>query len=328
MDRRAIIRTIGSLVVLAAPRIAKAQTKTSVRRIGELDPGEPESAEYLEDDRAARRKLGWIEGQNLLVERRYARGRADLLRPLAEELVRLRVELIVTGGTAATLAAKSVTNTIPIVFNSAGDPVRTGLVTSLGRPGGNVTGYSLVETEISAKRLALLHECVPAIQRVGVLQNPLSAPYYRATREGLEAAFRSLGLQPIFIEVAVASDLASAVAEVARRGGQGLLVSADALFEDNKSELMDAVLVHALPMATYDMLIPEVGALVSYDRLGSEQQERVAALIDRILRGAKPGDLPVAQPTKFRLIVNLKTAKALRLTIPQSLLVRADEVIR
>lgn len=328
MDRRLIIRTIGSLVVLTAPRIARAQTRGAVRRIGELDPGEPESADDLEDDRAARRKLGWIEGQNLLVERRYARGRTDLLRPFAEELVRLRVELIVTAGTAATLAAKSVTNTIPIVFNSAGDPVRTGLVRSLGRPGGNVTGYSVVETEINAKRLALLHECVPAIQRVGVLQDSVSATYYRDTREELEAAFHSLGMQPIFIEVAAASDLASAVAEVSRRGGQGLLVSPGALFEDNKMVLMDAVLRHALPMATSDILIREVGALISYDRLWSEQQDRIAALIDRILRGAKPGDLPVAQPTKFRLVVNVKTAMALRLTISPSLLVRADEVIR
>lgn len=325
MDRRAIVRAIGSLLLLTAPGVTRAQARGSVRHIGELDPGEPESDEDLEDDRAARRKLGWNEGQNLIVERRYARGRADLLRPLAEELVRMKVELILTGGTAATLAAKSVTTTIPIVFNTAADPVGAGLVASLGRPGGNVTGYAILAPQMNAKRLALLRECLPTMRRVGILLGSDTA-LFPTWREGLEQACRSLRIEPVFAE-ASAGDVANAVAEVARRGAQGLLIPAGQ-FEDYKSELMAAVLRYALPAATPDVLIRELGALICYERLGSEQTERVAALVDRILRGARPSDLPVAQPTKFVLTINLRTARALSITIPKSVLSRADEVIR
>jgi putative ABC transport system substrate-binding protein len=235
------------------------------------------------------------------------------------------VELIVTVGTAATLAAMSATNTIPIVFGSAGDPVGAGLVASLGRPGGNVTGFSIVSTEITAKRLAVLHEWLPAVQRVGILET--SNPYYRATRKEREQACRSLSIQPIFVEVATSGDVANAVAEVARRGGQGLLVDPEALFQDNRIELMRAVLRHALPMATSRAFIREVGALVSYDNVESEEDDRGAAFVDRILRGAKPADLPVEQPTKFELKINLKTAKALGIAVPTTLLSRAHEVI-
>jgi putative ABC transport system substrate-binding protein len=235
------------------------------------------------------------------------------------------VELIVTAGTAATLAAMSATNTIPIVFGSAGDPVGAGLVASLGRPGGNVTGFSIVSTEMTAKRLAVLRELLPAVQRVGILET--SNPYFRATRKEREQACRSLSIQPIFVEVATSGDVANAVAEVARRGGQGLLVEPEALFQDNLIELMRAVLRHALPMATSRAFIREIGALVSYDNLESEEDDRGAAFVDRILRGAKPADLPVEQPTKFELKINLKTAKTLGIAVPPSLLSRAHEVI-
>jgi ABC-type uncharacterized transport system substrate-binding protein len=325
MDRR---RFVGAMVcvTVAAPLVTKAQTMATVRRIGFLRPAAPDPPEELLQF-VALRKLGWIDGQNLLVEQRYANSKAELLRPLAEELVRLRVDLIVTAGTSATLAAKRATNTIPIVFWSAADPVRTGLVASLARPGGNVTGFSVVITELEAKRLALLREWVPAVRRIGRLENP-SNPYYRATRKDFEQACRSLSVQPIFVEVAAAGDLANAIAEVPRRGGDGLLVGPDPLFYDNRATLMRAALGLALPTTVSRDFIHEVGALVAYNHLESEEDERGAAMIDRILRGARPADLPVEQPTKFELILNLKTAKALGIAVPPTLLSRADEVIR
>jgi len=324
MNRR---RFVCALVygAVAAPPITKAQTRTAVRRIGFLRPGAPDPSEEVQQADALR-KVGWVEGQNLLVERRYANSKAELLRPLAEDLVRLRVDLIVTAGTSATLAAKNATSTIPIAFWSAADPVRTGLVTSLARPGGNVTGFSVVITELEAKRLALLREWVPAAQRIGRLENS-SNPYYRATRKEFERTCRLLGAQPIFVEVATVGDLPDAVAEIARRGGQGLAVGPDPLLYDNRAALMRAALRHALPATVSRDFIREAGALIAYDRLESEEDERGAAIIDRILRGARPAEVPVEQPTKFELILNLKTARALGIAAPPTLLARADEVI-
>jgi len=225
---------------------------------------------------------------------------------------------------------KSVNALPPSCGNSAGSRAKiyssSGLVASLAQPGGNVTGYSITGTEMDAKRLAVLHEWLPAVRRVGILENS-SNPYFRATREELKQACRPLGLQPIFVEVAAAADLPNAVAEVARRGGQGLLVSLDSLFLDNRGKIMDAVLKHALPTTVPRIYIRETGALVSYDPIESEEGERGAAFIDRILRGAKPADLPVEQPTKFELIINLKTAKVLGISVPPTLLARANDVI-
>jgi putative tryptophan/tyrosine transport system substrate-binding protein len=187
MDRRSFICAFTTLLVLAGPLVARAQTVTTVRRIGWLLFGTQLSASELEEEIAPLRELGWIEGRNLLVERRYANNRAELLLPLAEELVRLKVELIVTEGTVATLAAKSATNTIPIVIRSSGDPVSTGLVASLARPGGNITGYSVVGPGIDAKSIAVLRELVPSMQRMGVLE-PSVNPYFRVARKDFEEA--------------------------------------------------------------------------------------------------------------------------------------------
>jgi len=324
-DRRSFLRAL-AYAVISAPPIARAQAQTVVRRMGYLKPGAPDSPEETQRESAFLRKLGWIEGENLRVERRYANGTLELLRPLAEDLLRLKVELIVTSGTAATLAAKSATNTIPIVFWSAGDPVRTGLVASLARPGGNITGYSVAQTEMNVKRLAVLREWLPRVHRVGILQNSAN-PYFRATREELDRGCRTLGIQPIFVEVAGPGELTKAVSEVARRGGRGLLIGSDSLFQDNQKELMRAVLKYALPSTTSRVHIRETGALVSYDPIDSEEMERGASFVDRILRGAKPADLPVEQPTRFELAINLKTANALRITVPPALLARAHEVI-
>jgi putative ABC transport system substrate-binding protein len=324
MDRRTFIGAVAAGMI-AAPLAASAQTATTVRRIGVLTPDARPTPTELLQEYAPLRALGWVEGQNLLVERRDAYGRAELLRPFAEELVRLKVEIIVTWGTAATLAAKNATTTIPIVF-VAGDPVRAGLVASLARPGGNITGFSIVGPEIDAKRLSLLRELVPSLQRVGVLENSTN-PYYRAVRKEFEQTCRSLGLQPIIIEVATAGELENALAEMARRRAQALYLQRDGLFYDNRVPIMSAALRYALPTLAADKVMLEAGALVSYAHTDAEQYQRNAAFVDRILRGAKPADLPIEQPTKFELIINLKTAKALGITVPQSLLMRADEVI-
>ncbi len=325
IDRRTFIgATVAGIIV--APLAASAQTTTTVRRIGFLSSGARPTPAELHGESAPLRELGWVEGKNLLIERRYTNGRAELLQPLAEELVRLKVELIVTFGTNATLAAKNATTTIPIVIKSAGDPARIGLVASLARPGGNITGYSIISPELNVKRLALLRELFPDMQSVAWLENSAN-PYFRAARIDLEQACRSLGIQPIFVQVAAAGELPDAVAEAARQRARALLVPTDTLFYENRTEIMRAALEHSLPTMAQRRTVLEDGALIAYDPTQAEENSRNAAFIDRILRGAKPADLPIEQPTKFELVINLKTAKALGITVPQTLLLRADEVI-
>ena len=326
MDRRTFIGAVAAGMI-AASLAASAQTASTVRRIGVLDPGTPPTQAQLQEEDAPLRALGWVEGRYLLFERRYANGKAELLRPLAEELVRLKVEIIVTVGTDATLAAKNATTIIPIIMHSSADPVRTGLVTSLARPGGNITGFSIVELEIDTKRLGLLRELLPGLQRVGVLENS-NNPYFRAVRPEFEQAFRSLGIEPIFVEVAAASELENAIAEMARRRAQAVIVPGDSLFFENRVPIMSAALRYVLATIGGNKEMLEVGALVYYANSKAENDQRYAAFIDRILRGAKPAGLPIEQPTKFDLGINLKTAKALGITVPQSLLLRADEVIQ
>jgi putative ABC transport system substrate-binding protein len=326
MDRRTFIGAVAAGMI-GAPLAASAQTATTVRRIGVLSSDARPTPAVLQQIYAPLSELGWIEGKNLLIERRYANGRAELLRPFAEELVRLKVEIIVTSGTDAALAAKNATTSIPIIMSSAGDPVRSGIVASLSRPSGNITGFSIVSPELNAKRLALLRELLPGLQRVGVLENSTN-PVYRTVRKEFEQACRSLAMQPIIIEVATAGELESAIAELARRRAQALFVQGDNLFFANRLPIMSAALRYALPTIAANKVMLEAGALVSYAHSYAEQNQRYAAFVDRILRGAKPADLPIEQPTKFDLVINLKTAKALGITIPQALLLRADEVIQ
>jgi putative ABC transport system substrate-binding protein len=326
MHRRTFAGAV-AVATIAVPLAASAQTATTVRRIGHLWPSARPVPADFQSETAPLRALGWVEGQNLLVERRYANGRAELLRPLAEELLRLKVELIVTDGTAAALAAKSATTTIPIVMATVGDPVLAGLVPSLARPGGNITGFSIVGPELNAKRLALLQELLPGLQRLGVLELSTN-PYYRATRKELDQSCRSLGIQPIVVEVAAAGELESAISEMVSRRAQALLVQGDDLFVDNRVPLMSAASRYAVPILATNKTMLEAGALVFYGNSKAEQAQRDAAFIDRILRGAKPADLPIEQPTKFELVINLKAAKTLGITVPKSLLLRADEVIQ
>ena len=329
MDRRTFIvfAVRSGFLLVGATLPAKAQAPaTTVRRIGFLTFGSRPSPDIMLESRAPLRELGWIEGQNLIIERRYADGRAELLRPLAEDLVRLNVEVIVTIGTDAAVAAKNATTTIPIVMRGAGDPVRAGLVASLARPGGNITGFSVVSPELDAKRVEVLHELLPAAQRVGVLVNPTN-PGSRIGRNEFEEVCRSLGIQPIFIELSAASKAEDAVETVARQGGQALLVINDSLFVSNRVAIMRAAMKYALPTAVGNRDLLMAGGLLSYGNSVLEQNQRSAAFVDKILRGAKPADLPIERPTKFELLINMKTAKALGITVPKSLLLRADEVI-
>ena len=312
---------------LAAPRIASAQGAAVVRRIGVLEVGVPETPEWIRRQAEPLRELGWVEGQNLHVERRYANG-DGALQPLAEELVRAKVEVIVTGGTTATIAAKRATATIPIVIRTAGDPVLLGLVASLARPGGNVTGFSNAGPERTAKNLSLLKELIPGLERVGVLEVSTN-PYFRAMRSQFEQICRALGLKAVFVEVAEAGEIVGAIAELAPQRAQALVLRTDGLFDGHLLEIRGAALKYGLPIiAENSDDVREAGALLAYSATQAEQDRRRAHFVDRILRGAKPADLPVEQPTQFELLINLEVARAFGVTIPQSVRQRADEVIR
>jgi len=270
--------------------------------------------------------LGWVEGQNLVVERRYASGRVESLQPMAEELVRLRVDLIVANGTSASWAAKRATTSIPIIIDRSADPVGAGLVASLARPGANITGISTMAVELDVKRLELLRELLPSATRFGVLMVPTN-PIDQFARKNMEQAFRSLQMTPIFVDVSIASELGSAVAKVAQQGGQGLIVSADPLFGSNFPLIARAAQTYSLPLMIEIPSWLTSGALVSYGPSEAQQEQQLAVLIDKVLRGVKPADLPIEQPTQLYLVINLKSAKALGVPVPKSVLVRADEVL-
>jgi len=317
-----------AVLLVASPRMAVAQGSTVVRRIGVLEPSAPFTPEDIREEAEPLRKLGWVEGHNVQVERRYANNRLETLQPLAEELVRAKVEVIVTGGTAATLAAMRATTTIPIVFRAAGDAVLLGLVANLARPGGNVTGYSQAGPEVTAKYLSLLKELLAGVQRIGVIEFSPN-PYFRAARGQFEHTCRSLGLEPIVVQIAAAGEIAGAITQLVRQRAQALVLRGDGFFYDHRFDIVNAAMKHGLPTLVEDGdIVRQAGALISYTATQAEQDLRRASNVDSILRGKKPADLPVQQPTKFELVINLKTARALGLTVPQPLLLRADEVIQ
>ena len=327
---RSISRRTFALVLaglLAVPRSALGQAGTAVRRIGRLEAGAPETPEEIREAEAPLRALGWVEGKNLIVERRYANGQLDALPRLAEELVGGGVELIIANGPNPTRAAMRATTTIPIVFRIVSDPVRSGLVASLARPGGNVTGFSASTPEIDAKMLSLLKELLPAFQRIGVFE-VAGNPQFRLARERLERDCRSAGVEPIFVEVATASEIEGAVAQLTRQRAQVLLLPGDSFTLTHQRQIIDAALERGLPTTTSDSSFAGAGVLAAYSVSDAEADSRYASYVDRILRGAKPGDLPVEQPTQFELTLNLKAARTLGITIPQAVLLRADKVIR
>ena len=321
MDRRTFLGALAT-GLLTAPLAAEAQP--TVPRIGYLSlaPGPSTRSEAL---RQGFRELGYIEGQNLVVEYRWADGRLDQARQAAADLVRLRVDVIVTGGPQATLAAKTTTTTMPIVMAFDYDPVESGFVASLARPGGNITGLSGINPELSGKRLDLLKQAVPRLTRVAIVWNPAepNAAFLRET----QAAGRGLSMQLQVLEVKAAPDLETALQAARRWRAGGLIVLTDPVTLYHRKQLADLAKKYRLPAIYSERLFVESGGLISYGADDRKMHQRAAVFVDRILKGARPGDLPIEQPTKYDLIINLKTAKALGLTIPQSLLARADQVI-
>ena len=326
---RAFLGTLtGSL--LAAPLAAEAQQTGKVYRIGYLSASSSTTGRtVIEAFRQGLRELGWVEGQNIVIDYRFAEGQYDRLPALAAELVRLKADVIVVSPTQPAVAAKNATGTIPIVMIGAGaDPVGQGLVASLARPGGNVTGLSYgVGQEIFGKQLALLKEAVPKVRRVAVLWNPAVSAIVAAIGE-VKVAARSLGMQLQVLEARGPNDFDGAFAAMVKERAGALLVLVDPMFSFHRTRLADLAVKSRLPAVYTNRQPVEAGGLMSYGPSFSDLWRRAAGYVDKILKGAKPADLPVEQPTKFELVINLKTAKALGLTIPPSLLVRADEVIQ
>jgi len=315
-----------ALSIGGAALAAEAQQARKVRRIGILEaiPAARNTAN-LDALRQGLRDLGYLEGRNLVIEYRSADGHADRFQDLAAELVRLQVDLIVTRGTPAARAAKNATETIPVVMATMGNPHP--IVASFARPGGNITGVTTFSTELTGKRLELLKELVPRLSRVALLHNmgnPAVAPEGKET----QTAARALGLQADLLDVRSQDDLDRAFDRAVRQHVDGLLIGADGLTQLHQQTIVDLVARHRLPAAYPAREFVEAGGLIAYAVSYPDLYFRLASFIDKIFKGAKPGDLPIEQPTKFELVINLKTAKALGLTIPQSILIRADEVIR
>ena len=322
MHRRALVVGMGAM--LAAPLAGEAQPAGKIYRIGTIWTTPTPSAE--DTLRQALRELGWIEGQNFVFERRYSEGRHDRLPVLAAELVRLRPDLISTVGDSAALAAKAATTTIPVVFTAVGDPLGSGIVESLARPGRNLTGTGSSGSELAGKWLELLKEAVPSLSRVGVFINSAD-PLHASLRPIVETTGRRLGLALTYAEVRTPEDIDGAFATIARENLRAVLVLGSPMFFALRARLAKLALGQRVAIMVPWRAAVEEGALISYLEALDWHLRRVAHYIDRILKGAKPADLPVERPTEFLLTINLKTAKALGLTIPQSLLLRADQVI-
>ena len=325
MDRRTFIGSVGG-TLLAAALAAHAQQAGKVYRIGILEPiPAAQNAANLDALRNGLRELGYVEGRNLTIEYRSADGRAERFPDLASELVRLKLDLIVTRGTPAARAAKDATATIPVVMATMGDP--RAIVASFARPGGNITGVTTFSTELTAKRIELLKELVPNLSRVALLHN-MGNPAVPPEWEETKMAARSLGLHAELLDVRSEADLGPAFERAGRQQVEALIIGADGLIQLHQQTIVDLAARNRLP-ATYPAReFVDAGGLIAYSVNYPDLYFRFATIIDKILKGAKPGDLSVQQPTRFQLVVNLKTAKALGLTIPQSLLLRADEVIQ
>jgi ABC-type uncharacterized transport system substrate-binding protein len=326
------LQLIGLAIVLSisltfVPLAAWAQQQAGkLSRIGVLLNLYPTDADPPQALRQGLRDLGYVEGQNLVIDWRYQLGRADRLPTLAAELVRLKPDVIVADATGSVRAAMQVTSTIPIVMASSADAVGTGLVANLGRPGRNVTGVTIMLQEMSTKRLQLLKEAVPNVSRVAVLWDP-ALPWHPVMVKELEAAAPSLRLQPVAIAVRSRDDFGNAFAEIASARVDALFVS-ETMTPTARRQIVDFAAKNRQPTMFMNRDYVAAGGLMSYAPDFSDAFRHAAKYVDKILKGARPGDLPVEQPTKFELVINLKTAKALGLTIPQSLLVRADEIIQ
>ena len=318
------------VAVLLVPLAAEAQHAATIPRIGLLFPtslSDPRTPRFLEAFRQGLRELGYAEGQNIAIESRFAEGKWDQLPSLAAELVRLKVEVIVTYTTPATQAAKQATGTIPIVVAAVIDPVAAGLVASLAHPGGNITGLSQMVPELVGKQLEILKEVAPKISRVALLGNPANAGNASQVRHAQNAA-RALGMRLQSLEARDPSEIESAFAAMTTERAGAVIVLIDSTLIDHRKRIADLAARRRLPMVSGTIETAETGGLMAYGPSVRDMFRRAATHVDKILKGAKPADLPIEQPTKFDLVINLRTAKALGLTIPQSVLLRADQVIQ
>ena len=326
ITRRKVLLALGA-GVLAAPLVSRAQAPAGVPRIGYIALPSSTPNVRLAVFKEGMRELGYTEGKNFIVEYRSAEGKYDRYAALAAELVRLKVDVIVADeGTEATLAAKNATATIPIVFTTVNDPVATGIVASLARPGGNVTGLTIQSPDTTAKRLQVLKEILPAARRFVVLVNPGNSSAARWLKE-LPAAARTLKLELAVVEARTSAQLDDAFAAIGRRPPDGMVIFDDAMFLAESARIANSAARLKLPAIAGSSQLADHGVLLSYGPNRLDMLRRTASFVDRILKGAKPADLPVEQPSKFDLIVNLQTAKALGITVPQSVLLRAEKVI-
>jgi ABC-type uncharacterized transport system substrate-binding protein len=328
MKRTAASSVLVAVMLLAVAVIAAAQQPTKIPRIGFLMSTSPSAgSDRIEAFRQGLRELGYVEGKNIVIEWRHAEGKLDRLSELAAELVRLKVEMIVTAGPVPTRAAKAATSTIPIVMTQDPDPVGNGFVASLARPGGNITGLSTLAPEISGKQVELLKEIVPRLSRVAVFGTSTIPGYAQRLKE-TELAAGAFGVQLQYLDILGPKDIESAFRAASKGRADAVLALGSPVFILQRIQIADLAVKSRLP-AIYDRReFVEDGGLISYATSFTDLSHRAATYVDKILKGAKPGDLPVQQPTKFELVINLKTAKQIGLTIPPSVLARADRVIK
>ena len=324
MNRRDAVLAL--VMLSAVPLAAEAQAPAKVPLIGFLSPISRSNDILVEPFRQGLRELRYVEGQTIAIEYRFAEGRSERLPALAAELVRLKADVIVTSSPPAPLAAKRATSTIPIVFIVVGDPVVEGFVSSLSRPGGNITGLASIAPDLIAKQLQLLKEIFPKVSRVAVLHNASNHGHLPQMQQA-EGAARTLGMQLYIVQAGSAAEIDAAFATMNSQGVGGVLVLRDALFRTRRIQIAALAVKSQLPAVYGNREYAEAGGLMAYGTNNSELSRRAATYVDKILKGAKPADLPVEQPTKFDLVINLMIAKSLGWTIPSSLLQRADEVI-
>ena len=313
------------LFALCVP--ADAQPQTKVPKIGLLRARLTASGTSLDALVRELRAIGYVEGKNIAFDSRSAENKLDRLPALADELVHLKVDVIIAAAMEEALAAKSVTGTIPIVFLGGGDPVAGGLVDSLARPGGNITGFTNISPVLAGKRLELLKETIPKFTRVAVLWDPLVSSTAQQWKENQLPA-RELGLQLYSMEISSVDKFESAFNEAIKAGSSALVVAGGPLAASNQKRIAELAIKHQLPSIHPDIRYASAGGVMSYGADRAEPYKRIASMVDKILKGAKPADLPVEQPTKFELVINLKTAKEIGVMIPQSVLYKADKVIR
>jgi putative ABC transport system substrate-binding protein len=327
MKRREFITLLGGATIVWPLAALAQQPLAKVFRIGFLGNSTAElEANLVGPFRDGLRALGYEEGRNIVIEYRWAEGKYERFPALIAELIALKVDVIVTAGTPASLAVKKATTSIPLVMVAVGDPVATGLVASLGRPGGNITGLTSMSSEMEGKRLELLKEVVPKITHVAVLWNAGSP--IQAIEEGeVRAAAQVLGMKMLSLGVRTQEEIEDALAAIVRERPGALLVLADRLFLHHRTHIMDFAAQHRLPGVHAYRELVEAGGLMSYGPSYADMHRRAATYVDKILKGAKPADLPVQAPTKYEVVINLKTAKALGLDAPAPVLARADEVI-